>query len=307
MAAKKLTDAQIMASMKKTAPWLYKMYTDPTFTDANRAVFMGWARAAAAGKPPTDKEKAAATYNWPMSQVWTTNQQQMYQLSTSNPGEYKARLAKAQSQVDALIKAKGLSVDNNTRTTAVNESFMQGWGVDDPRILQLLTDKGTINPADTSGEATTVLNQIKNIATNYNIPLPKDPAKLDAFIKGAIGPNADPNAFTEYAKNIAAAQYPFMADQILNQGVVPAHYFAPMATTIANTLDLPSSDAINWQDPKWSSLLTKTDSSGKVIPTNQSDVMKTIKLDPQYGYDHTTAGIADANNFGENLKSMFGF
>ena len=48
--SKPLTDSQILASLKTTAPWLYATYTNPAFTSAQKKVFVGWARDAAIGK-----------------------------------------------------------------------------------------------------------------------------------------------------------------------------------------------------------------------------------------------------------------
>lgn len=304
--ATKLTDAQILANLKVSAPWLYATYTSPAFTPEQKKVFVGWARDAAAGKAPTPQQMAAQTYNWPITQIWNDNQRAMFQKSLENPGQYKADLAATQTDIDQLIKTKGLTVDKNTRDRAVNQVLLQGMNLSDPRVIELLTGTykyGSGLPA--TGQVSKTIADYGAIAANYGIPLPADPVKMTEFIKGAIGPNGNEQSFTDYAKNIAKAQYPWMSAQI-DAGVTPKAYLTPYATHIANTLDL-SPDAINWQDPKWSSLLTTKDAKGVSTPSTFNDVLLKVKTDPQYRYDFTTQAKSDAYDLGSKLKSMFGF
>lgn len=216
------------------------------------------------------------------------------------------------ADVTPVANSLGISFDQATLQKVAEDAYTNGWKNTDQIKAALLaqyhyTANTDPNATPIGGDVGRTQSSFAQIATEYQVPLPKDPAKMDAFIKGAIGPGGSEQAFTEYAKQVAAARYPFMADQILNQGVKPSAYFQPIESDLINTLDL-APGSVNWQDPKWESLLTKTDVSGKVVgPANRSDIMNKVKNDPQYGYDNTVAGKADAANFGEGLKSMFGF
>lgn len=296
-----VSDAQILADMKVNAPWNYALYTSPQATDAQRKQLLIWGHMSQQGHTPTPEEVAAATYSWPQTQLWTANQNAKFQESFTQPGQYKDELATAQRQIADLIKQNGLNPDQATIDKAVTESFLQGWGKDDPRILEQLTKGSTLNTTNPTGAVATALDSFKQIAQQYAIPLPKDPAQLDTFIKNAVGPNGTVDDFTNYAKSIAKAQFPWMAAAI-DKGVQPSAYLTPFATNIANTLDIPAA-SIDWQDPKYSSLLTKADGT----PATFADAIAKVKTDPQYRYDYTSQAKSDAYNLATSIKQQFGY
>lgn len=248
---------------------------------------------------------------------------QAFGQKLSDPGTYNANVATIlNDQIIPLDKQLGTALDQNSLQTIAESAYTNGWGGSSNLITQALLaqkQKNTtpLTPPDPNavpagGQIGETLNgtgpkSFAVIAANYGIPVPKDPAQMQDFVNSAVGPGGSTEAFTEYAKNQAKIMYPFMS-AALDAGATVKGYFAPYTTQIANTLDL-SPDQINWQDPKWQSLIAKPDPAkpGLTQPQTMSDIMRQIKTDPQYGYDNTQAGIADANNFGENLKSMFGF
>ena len=304
---KPLTDSQILASLKTTAPWLYKTYTSPAFTAAQKKLFVGWARAAAAGKAPTAQQMAAQTYNWPITQLWNDNQRTMFQKSFENPGQYKSDLAATQTDVDELIRTKGLKVDKTTRDKAINEVLLQGMNLTDPRVIQLLTGTYQYDAAPTTaptGKVASSLSEFQKTASDYGIPLPTDPTQMTDFVKGAIGPNPDPNAFTEYAKGQAKLLYPWMSGA-LDAGGTVKNYLQPYATTIANTLGI-APDSIDWTDPKWSSVVAKKDPTGVSVPQTLDQTLATIRTDPRFGFDASMKGKNEAYDLASGLKSMFG-
>lgn len=216
--------------------------------------------------------------------------------------------------VTPLAQQMGLSLDPASLRKVAENAFVNGWTNSTDQMKSALlgqyhyatptSDANAVPAGGTIGEAQ---SKFATIAADYGIPVPADPAKMTDFVKAAVGPQGTTESFTEYAKNQAKILYPFMS-AALDAGATVKGYFAPYTTQIANTLDL-SPDQINWQDPKWQSLIAKPDPAkpGMTVPQSMSDIMRTIKTNPQYGYDNTQAGIADANNFGENLKSMFGY
>lgn len=303
--AKKLSDAQILASLKVNAPWLYATYTSPAFTPAQKKVFVGWARDAAAGKAPTTQQMAAQTYNWPITQIWNDNQRAMFQKSFENPGQYKTDLANTQTDIDELIRTKGLKVDSTTRDKAVNEVLLQGMNISDPRVIQLLTNTYQY---DANTPATGAVAKTKNdfafIAAQYGVPMPTDPKQMTDFVKSAIGPNGDESAFTEYAKQQAQIMYPWMSGA-LEKGATVKGYLAPYATTIANTLGI-APDSIDWTDPKWSGVVAKKDPTGVSVPQTLDQTIATIRTDPRFGFNDTVKAKNEAYDLASGIKSMFG-
>lgn len=299
-----LSDADILANMKTNAPWNYKMYL--SMNPSQQATLIKWAREASSGNPPTAQEIAKDTYSWDQTQLWTSQQVNLFNMSFTNPGEYKAEQAAAQNAIANLIKTNGLNPDQATIDKATTEAFLQGWGANDPRILDLLTNNSSFNTSGTlTGKAGTAQSDFMTIAANYGIPLPKDPTQLSNFIKSALGPLGE-QGFEQYAKEQAKLIYPFMSAYIDAGGTVKS-YLTPYATDIANTLDI-SPDAINWQDPKWQSLIVKTDPSkpGLNLPASRTDVMTKLKTDVQYGYDNTKQAKQQAYTIGAQLAERFG-
>lgn len=198
----------------------------------------------------------------------------------------------------------GSKLDPAALQKIAEDIYTNGWS-DKPNMISnailAQTNFGAINPDTATGAISDTLKQFKQIAQDYAIPLPKDPAQLDAFIKSAVGPNGTVDDFTNYAKQVALAQFPWMKASI-DQGVKPSAYLTPFATNIANTLDMPAS-SINWQDPKFSSLLTKADGTQATF----SDAIAKVKNDPQYRYDYTQGAKNDAYNLATQIKQMFGY
>lgn len=232
----------------------------------------------------------------------------------SDPGTYNANVKdKLDSYVTPLAKFLGISLDPTALNTVAENAYVNGWTTTDQIKDALLKqpDWKPNTPFDphaipAGGELGKANAGFSKIAADYGVPLPKDPEQLKAYIKGAVGPGGSEESMIEYAKGIAKAQYPWMSAAI-DAGVTPKAYLTPYATNISNTLDLPQ-DSINWQDPKWSSLLTSKDpKTNATSPSTFSDVMTKIKTDPQYRYDYTTQAKSDAYNLGSQLKQMFGF
>lgn len=299
-----LSDEAILANMKATAPWLWKMWNDPSMTPEQKATFIKWGRMSASGTPPTDKEIATDTYAWDTTQIWTANQAAKFELSFTNPGEYKSQLKKAQDEITRLITLNGLNPDQGAIDTAVNESFLQGWGSNDPRILETLVGKSNLNPSTAlTGKAGVAQTDILGIADAYGIPLPKDPNQLQSFIKSALGSLGN-QGFTQYAKDQAKILFPWMTSAI-DAGVTPKDYLTPMMTNVAKTLGINSAD-IDTTAPKWQNLFTQVDKTGARVPASYGWIDKTVKTDSQYRYDYSPEGRKQGAEFASGFKSMFG-
>ena len=220
------------------------------------------------------------------------------------------------SSVNPVATELGIQLSPDALNSVAEQAYINGWTSTD-QIKSALVSQYHYNPlatADQGGTLGKTIADLSAIASNYGIPLPKDPTQIESFIKQIVAPgNQNPalggNAeeiFTEYAKNQATALYPWMSSAIAN-GISVKSYLTPYQTQIANTLDI-SPDSINWQDPKWQGLINIPDptKSGQTIQANMNQVMKTIKTDPQYGWNYTNAAKTQASDFASQLKTMFG-
>jgi hypothetical protein len=268
---------------------------------------------------PTQEQIDAAIFPTSLVQEYNSIQQNLDRLKALSPGEYKQRVINATNVVDNEIAKEGITISADNHQKLVDAALNNAWGNGSTELVKAVSayvDVATqkygsqVGPnavsAKTSGTVSTTLNDFATIAANYGIPVPTDPAQLNEFIKQAVGPNGSEQAFTDYAKAQAIQLYPWMKGSLDAGGTVKG-YLNPLGTQIANTLGINAAD-INWQDPKWSGLVTAYDPATKMsTPRNINDILTTIKTDPKYGYDKSMPAINNAYDLAANIKSIFGF
>jgi len=298
-----LTDAQIIEQMKTQTPWIYQTYMSPEFTPAMKATLINWARESAAGFPPTVDQQKAETYNWPMTQLWSSNQADKFNLSFTAPGEYKTQLEATTAAVDKYINQMGNPVDASTRQDLINDIFLKGWAPTDPRIQEIVGSKFIAKNAK-SGTALTAIDQVKSIAADYMIGL--DEATMQKWGQAIQSGKATAADVTAYFKGQASSLYHFMSGSI--DHITPSDWFAPAKTLISNNLDIPTSQ-IDFNDPsgKWLNLVTTKDpKTGETLARSNAEILAEVRSNPVYGYDQTMGAKNSAYDLAAKIKSVFG-
>ena len=235
---------------------------------------------------------------------------QAFGQKLSDPGTYNQNV---KNNLDALViptaQQLGLNLDNATLQKVAEDSYTNGW-LNTDQIKKALLAQNAYDPTKAlsmGGAVGKAATDFAAIAKNYGVPLPKDPTSLKSFIDQAVGPNGTEDSFTNYAKEQAKLQFPWMSGAI-DAGVTPKAWLTPIATQIGNTLDI-APDQIDWTDPKWNSILT-TPVAGdptKAVPNTINSILTKVKTDPVFGYDHTQNAINDAYALGSQIRSMMGF
>jgi len=312
IAASKKADDAILASLKTLHPqWAQWIIQNPEL----KKIILTWAKIPGG---PTQEQIDAAVYPTKLVQEYNAVQQRLDKLQALSPGEYKYEVDQAGKWVDEEIARQGFSVSPDNRQKLIEATLNNGWAQGSTNLSSAVSayydasqTLGSAVGADkvsaaTSGTAATALAKFATIAADYGVPVPTDPAKLSDFVKQAIGPNGSTQAFTDYAKAQAIQSYPWMKATLESGGTVKG-WLQPIATQLANTLDT-TSDAINWQDAKWSSLISNFDpKTGLSTPRNINDILTTVKTDPKYGYDQTMTAKNNAYDLAASIKSTFGF
>ena len=274
-----LTNAEndaIIAEARKVTPWMV-----PFLTGEHAATFLQWAKDAKAGKAPTQTQISQATYSWPETQDWSANQLTMYNLSISNPGQYKDKLATSTASVDAYIAQKGVDVDAATRDAIINDVAIKGWDIADTRLNKIIANSFDLAKA-TKGEALAVANNLASYAQNYLVNL--SPSKLAQFAKDVVAGDKTYADVAQEFKNASLEKFSFMKDYFAaDPNRTAAGYFAQTAATIADTLGVPVA-SINFNDPKWAKLAFTKGADGKLTELSQEQVVSTIKTDSSYNY-----------------------
>ena len=233
-------------------------------------------------------------------------------LQKSDPATYKENVDYTlKNSVIPTATRLGITLDLTALQTIAENIYNNGWGSSQNLIEDAITSQFHYDPKaaatlanqgkSAGGAVSKTVSDYQTIASDYGVTLPKDPTQLDAFIKGAIGVNGTTEAFRDWAKQQAIHAYPFLADAI-NAGSTVKGYLGNYATNIANTLDLPT-DAIDWSQPKWQSLVNPV---GSTKLPNLNEVLTTVKNDPQYGYDQTMGAKNSAYDLAAKIKQVFG-
>ena len=294
------TDAELIAKAKKNTPWLVSLLTDPE----HGATYLQWARDAEAGKAPTPEQIKAATYNWDITQTWTLNQASLFNLSLTNPGEYKEKQKAYEAAIDKYITQSGNAVPPETRQELINDIFLKGWSPTDPRIQQIVAGTYDVTKA-TSGTALTATDQVKSLAKNYMVPV--NDSIVGTWAQAIQAGNKTAADAEKYFKDQAAGLYPFMAGTI--DAVNPSTWFTPAKNLISSNLNINEAQ-IDFNDPsgKWMNAVTTRDpKTGAIIARTNADVIKEIRTNPIYGYDYTPGAISSAKDLGRTIKAMMGF
>ena len=238
---------------------------------------------------------------------------QAFGQKLSDPATYNQNVTQTiLPEVQARDRALGTNLDPATLQSVAETAYQNGWsGSGDLLDTALLAAKTKATSPATAGTppATGAIGKAQSdfasIAADYAIPLPTDPTQMQNFIKGAVGPGGTEDAFTQYAKQQAMLQFPWMA-QALENGATVKGYLQPYTTQIANTLGI-SPDSINWTDPKWQSVVAKKAPDGSTVPQTADQALQTIKTDPRFAYNQTTQAKNDAYDAVQSIGQMFGF
>ncbi len=306
-------DAAILKTLQTEHPqWAQWVLQNPEL----KKTILAWAKIPGG---PTQEQIDAAVYPTKLVQDYNSIQQRLDKIQALSPGEYKYEVDQAGKWVDQEIASQGINVSFDNRQKLIDATLNNGWaqgsknlrdavaGYYDASTTTVGSAVGAKNVSSaTSGTAATAMADFAKIAADYGVPVPTDPTKLNDFVKQAIGSNGSEQAFTDYAKAQAIQLYPWMKATLEAGGTVKG-WLQPIATQLANTLDT-TPDAINWQDPKWSGLISSFDpKTGISAPRNINDILTTVKTDPKYGYDQTMTAKNNAYDLAASIKQTFGF
>jgi hypothetical protein len=294
------TDQELIDKAKKTTPWLVPLLTDPQ----HGKTYLQWARDAEAGNPPTAEQVRAATYNWDITQVWSANQASLFNLSLTNPGEYKKQQEATVAAIDKYITQSGNPVTPEIRQELINDVFLKGWAPTDPRIPQIVAGTYDITKAKT-GTALSATDQVKGLASSYMVPV--NDAVVGQWAQAIQAGTKTVADAQKYFKDQAAGLYPFMAGTI--DVVDPSTWFSPAKNLISQNLGI-NENLIDFNDPsgKWMNAVTTRDpKTGAMVARTNADVIKEVRTNPIYGYDTTPGAISAAKDLGRQLKAMMGF
>lgn len=177
------------------------------------------------------------------------------------------------------------AVDKNWDQTVIDDALLVG--VDWNKV--------------TGGDLTAGADMMKAMGANYMIPVTTDQAH-DWSLRIAKG-ELTQQGVDSMLQQQARARFSWMGD-LIDQGVKPSDYFAPVKNMIANTLEV-TPDSIDLMDPKWIGLAEVRDpKTGQTRAATLNEAMLAARKKPEW--QNTRNAQEYAAQAGQMLGNIFG-
>lgn len=153
----------------------------------------------------------------------------------------------------------------------------------------------------TGGDLTAGADMLRQIAAGFLVPVNEAQAQ-DWSARIARGEMTQ-QGLTSTLQEQSRARYAWMAP-LIDQGVKPADYFAPVKNMIADTLEVVP-DSIDLMDPQWMGMLEVTDpKNGQIRGATLNEAMLAARKRPEWA--RTKSAQDFTAQVTESLGRMFG-
>jgi hypothetical protein len=218
-------------------------------------------------------------------------------LVSEDPAEAR-RLA---GQTAASIKNSAESLGVNMSAGAIADlawtATASGWN--DAQTIDALV--GAFNwDTTTGGDMTAYRDSVKEIGANYLVQVSEQTAR--AYASKIASGEMTQAGVDSIMQRQARARFSWMGD-LIDQGVTPADYFAPMRDVLANELEV-GADSINLMDPKYLKLLEVRDEKGQLRGATLNEAMLSARQMPEWA--NTQKAQERTAGFATMLGEVFG-
>lgn len=252
-------------------------------------------QAAREGWTSTKLEAEIQSTTW-----WRTNgatTRQMFALKATDPAQYQALLSAKRAAMEPIVQSIGYVGDYSP---FIEDALKYGWTDDEirQRLAAGLRNQSQLMGLTQGSTVDVTADALMQIARNeYLLPLNRQDIEkwaIDIF----AGAKTE-EGFRDYLNRLTQGRFPGLVDM----GVTPGQYFAPIRNIVAETLELQPAD-IDLLSNRFSSLLETSDGKGGFRPMTMSEAQQWARSQSAY---RTTKGARDtAAEFAENLGQMFG-
>lgn len=202
------------------------------------------------------------------------------------------------------VRAGANAIDAQTFDAIVEDSLRYAW--DDNQLMDMILSLTSFNPAqpEPGGLIGSGMARVKEMAAGYFINLSDEEAFNYArrIQAGELQEDGMVATFRAQARSRFANSE---LAQLIDNGVLPADYFAEHQRAIAQTLELgdPSTvDLVN--DPTWSRILQFTDEAGRIRPMTVAETMTLARQQDEYRY--TRGAQQEGGDWGSFFLKTFG-
>lgn len=292
--AEELSEAEIRELINQQYPELTPILGLPGIWDAvSQSVQNNW----------TPARLQAALQATDYYRTTSASDRAWFILSSVDPATAAQRTQQYQQRYTNLISQTGIAqLDQPTVDKLVRDAAANQWSDTEFR-LHILQTGGQQKPGVDGGEIATQAAQVASMAKDYGVPI-SDQAALDwadQLTSGAI----DQNAVKGYMIQQAQSLYPGLKGA-LTSGQTIAQYADPYKQIAVRELNINPQD-FDLSKTKWNSALSQTDpTTGNKVPLSLDQWQTKIRSDPQYGYDSTQGGKAQAASLVNFLEQKMG-
>jgi hypothetical protein len=212
-------------------------------------------------------------------------QREWQRLQGEDPAEAGRLAAETAAAIANQVASLGLQFSPEQVQEMALQATANGW-TDAQVIDQMLVNVNWANVA--AGDLTGTVDQVKAVAGQYLVGVSDETARqyAVAIASGEMSLQGVQSAMQAHAKT----RWGWMADMI-DQGVAPADYFAPVRDTIARELEL-TPDAVNLMDSKWLSLVETSGEDGKPRAATLNEARLAARKDPLYAQTSSAQELA---------------
>ena len=223
-------------------------------------------------------------------------------LQSTDPATAAQRLDATKWQIWQDSQQSGIALQPDQVTSLATSANMFGW--DTTTLNQIIRNQyaTAANTSDQMGESASFTNQAKQLAGQFLVPM-SDQTIQDWAIRAVKG-QTNVDGLTDYLRQQAGTLYTW-AQPALQQGMTMTDYLNPYREAAAKTLAV-SPDQIDWLNPKYMGALTAQAQDGTAGIKNMDQFVRTLKTDPQYGYQNTQDAMNQAYGLAKTLETSFG-
>lgn len=228
----------------------------------------------------------------------TSNAARQWDLTVNeDPASAQAMRDQRAATVGDEAKMLGLSLSGQQLGSVVEQSLRNGWSPGQiTDYLVSLAPKSRF----TEGMLGAYANQVKALASTYLVSV-SDSSAASYARRIAAGETSLEGLQAVFA-NQARSRFTWMAD-VIDQGVTPMEYLAPVRETIAQELERPV-DSVNLMSPEWLGLVEVRDPSGQVRAATQEEARLAARKRPEW--QNTQNATEMMANLGNALASFMG-
>lgn len=256
---------------------------------------------------------ATAYYGWDQAHVdsalnattwWKQNGQQVaewQQLQATDPSTALREIGQTAATVRASANSLGVQLSDTQINSLAAQATEFSWNSDAiNQAVGAMYQSTTTAP--TGGTAADFQDQATTLIQQYAVPVTSQ--TLSDWTTNAVKGTATISGFEDYLRQQATTLYPFMSTALAN-GITPQSFFSPYTSAASSLLGV-SEDSINWSDPKWQSAVTQANPGGEATPVSLTQFQKTLRTDPQFGWNKTADAVSSAYATAQQIAQTFG-